>query len=122
MVRQSLLLLTALGLCGCNPRRPLPVSKDLGPSVQVIDVAAKPIVGNPGSMPRSLPETEPNDDREHAQRFDPQKVIRGSLLPPTTSGAGKGDDDFFVWPAQPAAQTLRIEASGAPDLDRKSVV
>lgn len=117
MVRHSLLLLALLELSGCSPRKPLPVSKDLGPAVQVIDVAGKPAVGVPGALtPSPLPETEPNDDREHAQRLDPQKVLRGSLLPPTTSGAGKGDDDFFVWPAQPTAQTLRIDGSGAPDL------
>lgn len=115
MSRPSLLLFAAFGLCSCNPRKPLPVSKDLGPSVQVIDVAAKPIP-NPAAQLPQLAETEPNDDREHAQRLDPQKVLRGSLLPPTSQGAGKGDDDFFVWPAQQTAQTLRIEASGAPDL------
>ena len=116
MAHPSILLLAVLGLCGCNPRKPLAVSKDLGPSVQVLDVSAKPVVGNPGSLAPSLPETEPNDDREHAQRLDPQKVLRGSLLAPVTSGAGRGDDDYFVWPAQPTPQTLRIDGSGAPDL------
>lgn len=115
MSRPSLLLLAAFGLCSCNPRKPLPVSNDLGPSVQVIDVAAKPIA-SPVAQLAQLPETEPNDDRDHAQRLDPQKVLRGSLLPPTSQGAGKGDDDFFVWPALQTAQTLRIDASGAPDL------
>jgi len=117
MMRHSLLFLAVLGLSGCNPRKPLPVSRDLGPAVQVIDVAAKPQAG-PAESPQSPPllETEPNDYREHAQRLDPLKALHGSLLPPTTSGAGKGDDDYFLLPAQPTAQTLRIELSGAPDL------
>jgi hypothetical protein len=115
MSRRSLLLIAVFGLCACNPRKPLPVSKDLGPSVQVIDVAAKQ-PASPTVQLAQLPETEPNDDREHAQRLDPQKVLRGSLLAPTSQGAGRGDDDYFVWPAQPTAQTLRIDASGAPDL------
>lgn len=115
MSRRSLLLIAVFGLWACNPRKPLPVSKDLGPSVQVIDVAAKQLA-NPTSQLAPLAETEPNDDREHAQRLDPQKVLRGSLLAPTSQGAGRGDDDFFVWPALPTAQTLRIDASGAPDL------
>lgn len=117
MSRHTLLFLAAVGLCACNPRKPLPVSKDMGPAVQVVDAAPRPYAGTPATKAAPpLAETEPNDDREHAQRIDPQKVIQGSLLPPTTSGAGKGDDDYFLWPAQPAAQTLRIEASGAPEL------
>ncbi len=116
MMHPSILVLAVLGLCACNPRKPLAVSKDLGPSVQVLDVSAKPLIGNPGGLAPPLPESEPNDDREHAQRLDPQKALRGSLLPPTTNGAGRGDDDYYVWPAQSTPQTLRIDGSGAPDL------
>ena len=116
MTHPSILVLAVLGLCACNPRKPLAVSKDLGPSVQVLDVSAKPLIGNPGGLAPPQPETEPNDDREHAQRLDPQKALRGSLLPPTTNGAGRGDDDYYVWPAQSTPQTLRIDGSGAPDL------
>lgn len=116
MSRHTLLFLAAVGTFACNPRKPLPVSKDLGPAVQVVDVAPRPYGAPTATTAPPLSETEPNDDREHAQRLDSQKVLRGSLLPPTTSGAGKGDDDYYVWPPQPTPQTLRIEASGAPDL------
>ena len=78
MSRRSLLLIAVFGLWACNPRKPLPVSKDLGPSVQVIDVAAKQLA-NPTSQLAPLAETEPNDDREHAQRLDPQAPDDGVL-------------------------------------------
>ncbi len=121
MSRRTLFVFAAVGLCACNPRKPLTLSKDLGPAVQVVDVAPRPYGVQPTAATPPLAEAEPNDDREHAQKLDPQKVLRGSLLPPTANGAGKGDDDFYQWPPQPAAQTLRIEASGAPDLTLEAV-
>ena len=77
MSRHTLLFLAAMGLCACNPRKPLPVSKDMGPAVQVLDAAPRPYAGTPATKAAPpLAETEPNDDREHAQRIDPQKVIQ----------------------------------------------
>lgn len=106
-----------LVLCcaSCKPRRPLPVSKDLGPAARVLDVAPfeKPASLSPSS---ALAEAEPNDDREHAQKLDPHKTLVGSLLPPMVGGAGKGDDDYFLWPPTPKSQLLLAEVSGAPDL------
>ena len=96
-IAASLVGLSAL-LC-CNLRKPLPRRPDAGPVVEMVE-ARPPIVGGPAASPAPAvqlgEEHEPNDDLEHAQLLAGQGIA-GSLAAPTTLGAGKGDDDFFVF-------------------------
>lgn len=116
MSAKCLLFVTAFFLLSCKPRKPLPVSKDLGPAVQVTESARGTFQKPARDFSDTLAEAEPNDEREQAQRLDPQKVLVGSLLPPTVGGAGKGQMDWYFWPAQKTNQLLTVELSGAPDL------
>ena len=90
----------------CNFRKPLPRVLDAGPPVEIVGPGSekKPETGS-GSVSRpsglvSTDEHEPNDDRTHAQPIAPTFsaiLVRGSLLPPTSGSAGKGDDDFYQY-------------------------
>lgn len=64
-----------------------------------------------------LEEHEPNDDVEHAQLLTTGQGVRGSLAAPTSLGAGKGDDDYFVFHSEATRQQLRIEAVGSAAAD-----
>lgn len=41
-------------------------------------------------------EHEPNDDPDHAQPIAAGRGVRASLAPPTSMGAGKGADDYYL--------------------------
>jgi len=113
----------------CNWRKPLPRNPDAGPPVELVD--ARPSTGRSASSPSSaaapalplLDEHEPNDDVEHAQPIvlaqGTGRGVRGSLLPPTTLGAGKGADDWYAISVGTATgpQLLRIELLGGPQAD-----
>ena len=116
---------------GCNWRKPLPRGKDAGPPVEVVDARPRSeSLGRNGLGTTNLyddalliDEHEPNDDREHAQPLAllsaATRGIRGSLAPPTTLGAGKGADDFYLLTVGAGAgpQQLRIELASSPQAD-----
>lgn len=117
------LALALLGLLTACPatRRPLPRHRDGGPAVEVVEGpgAGPAPLALPPSMPL-LDEHEPDDDRDHAQPIELGKGIRGSVLPPTVGGAGKGDDDWYSYliqgpdPALP--QELKVQLVGGRGL------
>ena len=107
-------------LLGCNLRKPLPRRPDAGPVVEMVE-ARPPVVGGPAASPApAVPlgeEHEPNDDPEHAQLLAPGQGIAGSLAAPTALGAGKGDDDYFVFRSAATVEQVRIGVTGSPAAD-----
>lgn len=116
-IAASLVGLSAL-LC-CNLRKPLPRRPDAGPVVEMVE-ARPPIVGGPVASTAPAvqlgEEHEPNDDLEHAQLLAGQGIA-GSLAAPTTLGAGKGDDDFFVFRSAATVEQVRIGVTGSKAAD-----
>lgn len=125
----GLSLLASAG--GCDWRKPLPHRPDAGPPVQLVDPQAKAAAGtpdrgaarSPGGAPQAplylVEEHEPNDDAEHAQPVAPGRGIRASLAPPTSMGAGKGADDYYLITAGPGSgpQLLNITTTTGPQID-----
>lgn len=105
-------------LLGCNLRKPLPRRPDAGPVVELVE-ARPPVVGGASTAP-AVPlgeEHEPNDDLEHAQLLAAGQGIAGSLAAPTALGAGKGDDDYFVFRSAATVEQVRIGVTGSPAAD-----
>ncbi len=116
-----LIAATLAGLGGgpsCNTRKPLARSSDGGPAVEMVAPKIVP-VDSPIKNPTAplVDEHEPNDDPEHAQLLEAGKVIRGSLAAPTSMGAGKGSDDYFVYTSPATVQQVRIEVVGSAAAD-----
>lgn len=113
-------VLAAFAETGCHRRKPLPRKPDAGPVVEMVE--ARPL-GQPSAAGSTAPATpladehEPNDDPEHAQLLSAGQGIRGSLAAPTSLGAGKGDDDYFILHTEATRQQLRIEATSGPMAD-----
>ncbi len=114
---------------GCDWRKPLPHRPDAGPAVQVLDAQAKPGATPAGASRLPPPsvhsvlylveEHEPNDDPEHAQPLASGRGVRASLAPPTSLGAGKGGDDYYILtsPAGTAPQLLSLTLTTGPQVD-----
>ena len=105
---------------GCNQRKPLPRKPDAGPVVEMVETRPPGLPQSSISAAATVPliaENEPNDDVEHAQLLTAGQGIRGSLAAPTSLGAGKGDDDYFVFHSEATRQQLRIEAVGSAAAD-----
>lgn len=117
---------------GCDWRKPLPHRPDAGPPVQLVDTQGK--AAGPGSPSASgtvrapslhssslflVEEHEPNDDPEQAQPVASGRGVRGSLAPPTSLGAGKGADDFYVLAAAATGgvQLLGLTLTTGPLVD-----
>jgi hypothetical protein len=123
----ALLLAGCFDLWGCKWRKPLPVTRDAGPLVEVVEppVRQKPSAGLDTPATALAEEREPNDAPEQAQELAPSPGspsgqafgIRGSLAAPTAQAAGKGDDDFYqlILPMDPLL--LRAELSTGPRAD-----
>lgn len=109
-------------LFGCEFRKPLQRPQDAAPPVELVEARPTTLPASP-STPITVPlvdEHEPNDDREHAQPIEAGKGARGSLAPPTSLGAGKGDDDWYVYTVPAAGsgpQLVRIQLSGGAQAD-----
>ena len=118
LIAASLLGLSTL-LC-CNLRKPLPRRPDAGPVVELVEARPR-VVGSPAaSAVPAVPlgdEHEPNDDPEHAQLLASGQGIAGSLAAPTALGAGKGDDDYFVFHSAATVEQVRIGVTGRPSAD-----
>lgn len=112
MKSRSLLIAGLLLLGGCPERRkPVPLkSKDLGPSVVVIDKrpATPPPVG--GVAVPTLPlddEKEPDDTRAQAQPMTPGRGIKGRIELPPSDKKLKADEDWY---------SLVVPAAGEGDV------
>lgn len=119
-------------MTGCDWRKPLPHRPDAGPPVQLVDTQGKaagnggPAAGAAGRTPSAhstslflIEEHEPNDDPEHAQPILSGRGVRASLAPPTSLGAGKGADDYYLVTATAAAgtQLLGLTLTTGPQVD-----
>lgn len=125
------LSLFGLGSPGCDWRKPLPHRPDAGPAVQVLDAKSKPGATAPGDSRLPPPsahsalylveEHEPNDDTEHAQPLLSGRGVRASLAPPTSGGAGKGDDDYYQISCPPGGgpQLFNLTLTTGPQVDAK---
>lgn len=123
----ALLLVGCFDLWGCQWRKPLPVTRDAGPVVEVVEPPVRPKQGAAFDTPATalIEEREPNDGPEQAQELAPSPGstagqgygVRGSLAAPTAQAAGKGDDDFYQLNLPMEALLLRAELSTGPKAD-----
>mgnify|MGYP000213924388 CR=1 FL=1 len=117
-------LLAAGAGSGCNQRKPLPRKPDAGPVVEMVEARPPGLpqsaTGSAAATVPLLAENEPNDDVEHAQLLTAGQGIRGSLAAPTSLGAGKGYDDYFVFRSEATRQQLRAQAEAGAARDPKT--
>lgn len=123
----ALLLAGCFDLWGCQWRKPLPVTRDAGPVVEVVEPPVRPKPGAGSDTPATAlaDEREANDGPEQAQELAPSPGspagqgygVRGSLAAPTAQAAGKGDDDFYQLSLPMEPLLLRAELSTGPKAD-----